>query len=151
MSYQDWVKSKIMRDDRRCAKIADLFFSALKLRNSKLSSSISFCLRKSKSKKKLNAQDALNEANLKELEMHDSGFRAFTAGRGAPAFWELEEKEFFAMLNQIGPHTFFLPMSPAEMRWLESIVILKKVVDGEIIAEENANSISYSERVSLVK
>ncbi|GBO39668.1 hypothetical protein AVEN_76389-1 [Araneus ventricosus] len=39
MSYQDWIKSEIMRDDRRCANIAKLFFSELKLRNSKVSSS----------------------------------------------------------------------------------------------------------------
>ncbi|GBN05271.1 hypothetical protein AVEN_116398-1 [Araneus ventricosus] len=42
-------------------------------------------------------------------------------------------------------------MSPVETRWLELIVILKEVVDDEIITEENANSISYPERVRLVK
>ena len=107
MSYQDWVKSEIMRDDRRCASITKLFFSALKLRNSKVSSSISFCLRKSKSKKKLNAQDVLDETNLKQLEMYDSGFRAFSADRGAPAFWELKKKSFLQCLGILAlPHFF---------------------------------------------
>ncbi|CAG5071596.1 Protein of unknown function [Cotesia congregata] len=31
LTYQNWIKSEIMRSDRRCATILKLFFSALKL------------------------------------------------------------------------------------------------------------------------
>ncbi|CAG5085009.1 Protein of unknown function, partial [Cotesia congregata] len=36
LTYQNWIKSEIMRSDRRCANIIKLLFSALKLRVSKL-------------------------------------------------------------------------------------------------------------------
>ncbi|CAG5093221.1 Protein of unknown function [Cotesia congregata] len=38
ITYQNWIKSEIMRSDRRCATIIKLFFSALKLRTSKIAS-----------------------------------------------------------------------------------------------------------------
>ena len=151
MTLQNWIKSRIMRDDRRYATIAKLFFSALKLRTEKVTSSISFCLRKAKSKQKFKVRDVVDGNQLNELILQDSGYRVFEVDRGSPSFWEKKKKELFAMMQQIGTPTIFVTLSPAETRWPELIVILKKVVDGDTVNMDAAKSMKNQEKVRLVK
>lgn len=117
ITYQNWMKSEIMRSDRRCATILKLFFSALKLRMSKISSSINFCLRKNKTKSALiKAEDILDENKLKHIELKDNGFKFLSHDRGSPSFWEEKKRNVFALFRQIGPPNIFFTLSAAETK-----------------------------------
>ncbi|XP_044578906.1 uncharacterized protein LOC123261377 [Cotesia glomerata] len=151
ITYQNWIKSEIMRSDRRCATIIKLFFSALKLRTSKIASSINFCLRKNKIKSKLmKVVDMLDDNNIKYMELNDSGFKFLSHDRGSPSFWEEKKKNVFALFRQIGPPNLFFTLSAAETKWPELIVILKKVVDEEEITLEQAEKMDYKEKARLI-
>ena len=151
ISYQDWLKSELTRSDRRCATVSKLFFSASKLRISKVASSIGFCLRKSKAKTSIKASELLEPDFIKKIETHDSGFKMFETDRGSPAFWEQKKKQVFAAIRQLGKPTLFLTLSPAETKWLELLVILKSVVDHVEVTEEEVKQMEYSEKVRLIR
>lgn len=126
-------------------------FSAIKLRILKVAKQIYFCLRKTKLKKPATAVDMLKEENLRNLELHDSGYKVLAVDRGAAAFWEEKKREVFAMIRQLGPPTIFLTMSAAETKWNELIVILKKVIDKVEISLDDASEMEYTEKARLVK
>lgn len=50
------------------------------------------------------------------------------------------------MIRQLGPPTFFITLSPAETKWAELLVVLKKVIDCEDISEADALNMPYEER-----
>src|SRR5204863_4617658 len=130
-SYQEITKSEVMRSDRRVASSIDkIFYSCTFLRAQKVSNSISICMRKSSGRQSTTAATVLADDFIKTITVHDSGFKVFAPDRGSPAFWEQKKRELFAMIRQLGPPTFFITLSPAETKWPELLVILKKVIDG---------------------
>ncbi|CAG5071966.1 Protein of unknown function [Cotesia congregata] len=64
ITYQNWIKSEIMRSDRRCATIIKLFFSALKLRTSKIASSFVRKRKKSKIIRFINYNEQIDKDNF---------------------------------------------------------------------------------------
>ncbi|XP_065214928.1 uncharacterized protein LOC135841724 [Planococcus citri] len=150
LKYHEIVKSEIMRSDRRCANVMKLLYCALKIRILRISGCIGFQMRKFKNQKQYSKENLLDENFIRELILHDEGFRVFKNDRGNPAFFEEKKKELFAMIRQLGPALLFLTLSAAETRWLPLLVILKKVVDNETITEDEAEQLNYIERVRLI-
>ena len=72
--------------------------------------------------------------------------------RHSPSYWADRKRDAMAMLRQLGCPTFFLTISAAETRWLELIVILTKILDGDFtITEEEAELFEYGKRAELVR
>lgn len=115
---------------------------------------MSFCLRKTQGgeeKNKYTASDCLQKEFLKSFHTYDSGYQIFLPDRGSPAFWKRKQSELFAMIDQIGPPTLFVTLSPAETQWPELLVILKRTVDRETVTEEEALKLSYENKTRLIK
>ena len=76
----------------------------------------------------LNAGNAKNKDNIKNLIQHDDAFKVLRCLRCSPSFWEQKKKELFAMIRQLGSPTFFVTFSSAETKWCELLVILQKIL-----------------------
>lgn len=85
------------------------------------------------------------------LISNNDGYSVFRHVRSTPAYWKEQCKRVVAMVRQLGTSTVFLTLSAAETRWLELLVILKKVVDKENITEEQAANLSNAERTRLIR
>jgi len=55
------------------------------------------------------------------------------------------------MIRQEGIPSLFITLSPAEAHWPELLVILKKVLDGKVITEEEASNLCYEEKAYLIR
>jgi hypothetical protein len=108
------------------------------------------CLRKKKGEKPT-AGELLNPTGIEKLICHDHGFRLLKEVRTSPAYWEGKTKQTFAMIRQLGVPTLFLTLSAAESRWCELLVILKKVLDGVTITENEASLMPYQKKADLIR
>jgi len=108
------------------------------------------CLRKKKGKA-ATAGELLNKKFLTDFVTHDFGFKLLKDVRTSPAYWEGKTKQIFAMIRQLGIPTLFITLSAAEAHWPELLVILKKVLDGIDISEEQAANLSYEEKAYLIR
>jgi hypothetical protein len=77
--------------------------------------------------------------------------RFFRTIRSSPEFWEQKKRNCFAMLRQLGNPTFFITLSPAEVKWPELIMLLKFVLDKQTITLEQALSMSVEEKKQLIR
>src|ERR1700733_8508667 len=55
------------------------------------------------------------------------------------------------MIRQLGVPTLFMTFSAAESKWLDLLVILKKIVDNEEVSSEHAGNMNYNERARLIR
>lgn len=56
-----------------------------------------------------------------------------------------------AIIRQLGVPTLFLTVSAAETKWNELLIILKKVVDNDVISEDQAENLKYNEKARLIQ
>ena len=146
LSYAAICKSEIRRYDRRCAiNITKIFYSYKKLVASKLVQAINTSLTKSNQTLALTAREALSKERMDDFFTTNEARLFLRTIRSSPQFWEWKKSEINAMIRQLGCPTFFITFSPAEIDWLELIVILFKVLLNQIITIDEAKSIGKDE------
>ena len=69
--------------------------------------------------------------------------------KGTPAYWKKFLQEVLAMVKQLGPPSFFLTLSYADLRWNELISIIYKLKRQEV-SEECIDTLTYHERCELL-
>jgi hypothetical protein len=87
-------------------------------------------------------RQSLLQANIK--------FRNFKRLRGTPDYDEQGKKEAFAMLRQLGPFSLFYTFSMADMKWLEFLRCLARLVNGEEPTLEEAAKMPWKRKAWLV-
>jgi len=97
------------------------------------------------------AGDLLNNKFLTDYIAHYFGYKLLTDVRTSPAYWESKTKQIFAMIRQEGIPCLFITLSPAEARWPELLVVLKKVLGGKVISEEEASNLCNEEKAYLIR
>ena len=125
-----------------------------KLIASKLMAAIQMSLKRTEINKNLTANQILNDEHLiKNYLSTENAKRFLSTIRSSPEFWGVKKKEIFAMIRQLGIPTFFITLSPAEIDWIELLIILKKIqTNGEdILSKEDASKIKRSDRIELLK
>jgi len=151
LSYAACCKSEIRRYDRRCAlNITKIFYSYKKLVASKLIQAINTSLTKTNQTMGLTAREALCDEKMNDFFASNEARLFLRTIRSSPQFWEWKKSEINAMIRQLGCPTFFITFSPAEIDWLELIVILFKVVYNRKITIDQAKKISRSEKIDIV-
>ena len=87
---------------------------------------------------------------VKNFIASDKAFSFMNAIKGSPQFWKRFLLEVMAMVKQLGPPTFFLTLSCADLRWNELIKIISKLKNGREMSDEEVNNLSYFERCELL-
>ena len=148
-------KSFFRRYDRRCAKnIQYIFFMYRKLMASKLQAAIQMSLKRTEIGSDLTANQILNDQHLvKNYLSTETAKRFLQTIRSSPEYWNVKKKEIFSMIRQLGIPTFFITLSPAEIDWIELLIILRKIESqGEIIlSAEEATKLKRDDRIELLK
>ena len=152
-SYSDICRSELRSADRRCARDpTNIFFKYRMKEMEQQRDAINTFLRKGYLKDgSYNAQQALDDNFISNMINEDQAYRVLVGDRSSPAYWSQRMKDLMAMIRQIGIPTFFLTLSAAETQWKELLVILKKVVDNEIISEEAAMDLEYEDKCDLIR
>jgi hypothetical protein len=134
----------------RCAVPHKVLHNYKLSQNFQVCRAITMCLRKRKGEKPT-AGELLNPTGIEKLICHDHGFRLLKEIRTSPAYWEGKTKHTFAMIRQLGVPTLFLTLSAAESRWSELLVILKQVLDGVTISEDEASLMPFEKKADLIR
>lgn len=118
LSYNDIVKSELLRSDRRAAEPDHLLFVHKKTQLKQLSNSINIQLKKA-AQNGVTAGEARRDGWISDIVAQDKAFRTLQSITGSPAYWEEQKKRVLAMVRQFGICTFFVTLSAAETRWSE--------------------------------
>lgn len=156
VSYSSLAKSVVRRFDRRAALRPDLLlYMDRKCLLTKMSSNISTILRKRNSNgtdgTPLTAKDMSNEDYITNLLNKDQAFKTFSGIRSSSEYWKNQKKNSLAMIRQLGVPTLFVTVSAAETKWNELLCILKKVIDDDVMTEEEAEQLTYDEKARLLQ
>jgi hypothetical protein len=145
-------KSYLRRHDRRCAEdLTYIFYMYKKLMNHKLCSAINMSLKSTRAGD-LTVKDVLeNNPKLADYLRTDDAKKFLRTIRSSPEYWVAKKKDLFAMLRQLGCPTFFITLSPDEIRWIPLLVMLKWILDQVHISEAEAEQLDQTERVGLLK
>ena len=111
---------------------------------------INTSLTKSNQTLALTAREALSKERMDDFFTTNEARLFLRTIRSSPQFWEWKKSEINAMIRQLGCPTFFITFSPAEIDWLELIVILFKVLLNQIITIDEAKSIGKDDRIFIV-
>ena len=103
------------------------------------------------------ASDSLNAGMLsrnfkdtvKQFMASDKAYSFMTDIKGTPAYWKNFLHEVLSMVKQLGPPTFFLTLSCADLRWNELVRIISRL-KGHNISEEEISNLTYHERCELL-
>ena len=95
--------------------------------------------------------DVLDDDNLEKLIEKDEAFKFLKTIRSTPAFWQQKQKELMGMMRQLGCPTFFLTLSAAETKWPELLHILKEILDGDKLSDDEIIELQWSERADLIR
>jgi hypothetical protein len=153
VSYGDICKSELRNKDRRAARsISNIFFKTKKLQMKQIKDKIWVCLRRIKTKgKSYTAGDFNNDDTIKQMVKLDEGYKIFRSVRGSPAYWETAKKDVFGMVRQLGLPTFFISLSAADTRWPDLLIALSKIVDDEVITEEDVREMTWEAKCRLIR
>lgn len=148
----DIAKSDARNKDRRCAIPSKLLYSYKLSQTFQIANQNSLCLRKKRGKSSsVTAEKLLNNEFVDNLIQHDDGYKLLKNIRSSPAYWQDKQKTLMAMIRQFEIPTLFITLSAAETKWNELIVILKKVLQNEIITEEMAEQLTWEEKADLIR
>ncbi|KAG2191489.1 hypothetical protein INT47_013266 [Mucor saturninus] len=156
ISYSSVTKSLARRFDRRAVERADyLLFMDRKTQLLKMSSNISTILRKRKNTDNGNmpftAKDVGNTDNVNRLLSKDQAFKTLSGVRSSSEYWKNQKKNSMAMIRQYGVPTVFVTVSAAESKWNELLCVLKKIIDDDVMTEEQADTLSFAEKARLLQ
>ncbi|CEP16961.1 hypothetical protein [Parasitella parasitica] len=83
--------------------------------------------------------------------MDHQAFRVLQGIRSSSEYWKTERKNLMGMIRQFGIPTFFIALSAAETKWCKLLVMPKKVVDGGVISEIQAELLPSREKSRLLQ
>jgi len=127
--YQEIVKWELMHYNGDFSyHITIFFFKTMRIIIEKFMSSISIRIRKGKLQgRKLLAKDVKYKKNLEKLLKSDIGYIDFKHIRISPDYLQQMQKHIFAMIQQLGPPTFFVTFTSAEHRWTPLVETLTEL------------------------
>ncbi|CEP08567.1 hypothetical protein [Parasitella parasitica] len=154
ITYTSLCKSLARSFDRRAVSRVDyLLFMDRKIQLIRLVSNVQTILRKrtnANTGSPYTVRDLL-DGNLTTLLNQDQAFRVLQGIRSSSEYWKTEKKNLMGMIRQFGIPTFFITLSTAETKWCELLVMLKKVVDGDVISETQAELLTSREKSRLLQ
>uniref|UniRef100_A0A8D8RWM2 DUF6570 domain-containing protein n=1 Tax=Cacopsylla melanoneura TaxID=428564 RepID=A0A8D8RWM2_9HEMI len=88
MTYQQFCKSRLTRNDRRFTDVTSLLYMSSKLRIIKISQQVSLCLRKKQiNQNDITAENITNKNYLSSaLSNNEAYYKLFSSDRGSPSF-----------------------------------------------------------------
>ena len=155
LSLRKYFQARLTSSDNRFASNTEyLFYSQYLVEHKQVTDNINIALRKAKlpntTEKRVNAGILKDTERLKNLIMHDQGQRFLQNVRGSPAYCRKLLSDLLAMIRQLGPFTFFLTLSAADLRWPDTIRVIASQFNTSLSNEDIAN-MSWEERCKWIR
>ena len=87
---------------------------------------------------------------IKSLIAKDEAFNFMNTLKGTPAYWKRFQLEVLAMIKHLALATFFITLSCAELQWHESIEIIYKLNEGDILIDDDIHSMNYIDKTKIL-
>ena len=155
LSLRKYFQARLTSFDNRFASNTEyLFYAQYLVEHKQVTDNINIALRKAKlpntNEERVNAGILKNAERLRNLIMHDQGQRFLQNVRGSPAYCRKLLSDLLAMIRQLGPFTFFLTLSAADLRWPDTIRVIASQFNVTLSNEDIAN-MSWEERCSWIR
>ena len=107
------------KDNRFATNIEYLFYAQFLTDFKQVSDSINIALRKATNQTSMPITAGLLKDNeyRKQLIQTDKGYQFLQTVRGSPAYCKKILYDLLGMIKQLGPFTWFLTLSAADLRW----------------------------------
>ena len=127
-----------------------LFFAQFITEQKKVQDSINIALKKVHGRT-LTAQEVRNmdNATLRNLIFSDQAYTFMKNIPGSPSYWKRFMYDVLTMIKQLGPPTWWLTLSCADLRWKEIYKILSRLKGNEL-SDEEIDQMSYKERCDML-
>ena len=78
-------------------------------------------------RKKLTVDDVVNQKSpISDILSKNRGYRTLQAFRGSPRYWRTTKYDILAMCNILGPPTFFITLSAADLYWPDVLMNISR-------------------------
>ena len=127
-----------------------LFFAQYITEQKKVQDSINIALKKVHGQQFTSSQvREMSSSTLNHLIFSDQAYYFMKNIPGSPAYWKTFLFDVVAMIKQLGPPTWWMTFSCADLRWNEIYRILSKLKGQEISDTEIAN-MTYDEKCKML-
>ena len=127
-----------------------LFLAQFVVEQKKVLDSISIALRKSRGNS-LTASEIrnMNTSHLRNLIFSDQAYIFMKNIKGSPAYWQRFMYDVLAMIKQLGPPSWWMTFSCADLRWNEIYKILSKL-QGKKLADQEIDLMTCNEKCKML-
>ena len=156
LTYRKYFNQRILDVEGRFAKDLDFLFVAQHVVEAKqiLDVANNFIWRQKPCRQyggqPVTASQVKNEVLISDYVRNDKAYRFMKNVRGSPAYYQRTFYDLLAMIRQLGTPTWFLTLSPADMKWPDMIQIIAKQY-GVIYTDDEVASLSFEEKSNWLR
>lgn len=145
-----YFNARILHKDGRFARNTDYIFYAQHVRDLQhINDSITIAMRKARSSN-VTASVAKDQTQLTTLIQKDYGYKFLSQIRGSPAYFDKMLLELLALVKQLGPFTWFITLSAADLQWPEVIQIIARQY-GQSFSDQDIEDMAWEEKCSWIR
>lgn len=143
-----YFQTRILNCDRRFARNIDyIFYAQYRTEAKEVSDSISINLRKGKQQ---NVTAGELKDKLADIVRNDLGIHFLQKIRGSPAYFNKLFYDLLGMIRQLGPCTWFITLSAADLKWPDTIKVIAKQ-QGIQLTDEDVLGLSWEEKSKYLR
>ena len=148
ISMKKYFQARLLNADGRFAKsIEYIFYSQYRCEAEDIRSCLSVALRKGR-------QSEITAGQIKERIINfvrgDLGIHFLQKVRGSPAYFNKMFYDLLGMIRQLGPCTWFLTLSAADLKWSDTLKVIA-LQQGKSLSEQEIAELSWNERCDLLR
>ena len=148
VTMKKYFQSRMLHCDGRFAKNIDyLFYAQYRCEVKEIKDSLSVSMRKAKGEA-VTAGEV--KGNIANFIRSDLGCHFLQKIRGSPAFYNKLLYDLLGMIRQLGPCTWFITLSAADLKWPDTIRVIAKQ-QGRFLSDDDIAKMSWEERCHLLR
>ena len=143
ISMKKYFQTRILNSDGRFSKsIEYIFYAQYRTEAKEIADSLSVALRKGK-QTDVTAGDLKNR--VESLIRNDLGIHFLQNIRGSPAFFNKLLYDLLGMIRQLGPCTWFVTLSAADLKWKDTIRIIA-AQQGQTLTDQEIDNLTWEQK-----
>ena len=148
ISMKKYFQTRILNSDGRFSKsIEYIFYAQYRTEAKEIADSLSIALRKGK-QTDVTAGDLKNR--VESLIRNDLGIHFLQNIRGSPAFFNKLLYDLLGMIRQLGPCTWFVTLSAADIKWKDTIRIIA-AQQGHTLTDQEIDSLTWEQKCTWLR
>ena len=148
ISLKKYFQTRILNCDRRFARNIDyIFYAQYRTEAKEVSDSINISLRKGK-EQNVTARELKDK--VAGIVRNDLGIHFLQKIRGSPAYFNKLFYDLLGMIRQLGPCTWFITLSAADLKWSDTIKVIAKQ-QGVQLTDDDVLSLSWEEKCKYLR